>query len=676
MTRCVADADRPQTRVKDPDVRRFTSRRHQRLLATVLLAILSVVSLGLTGGVAVAAPVAAVPYPGSQPAWAVAANDRGLAVDDSIEGEIFLTLPNRAGAEAFATSVSTPGSATYRKWLTPQQWIAKFSPTPATYDAVVRFLTSKGLRITGKPASRLFVVFRGSAAQLSSVFSTALHRYDYAGRSLVGPSSPPKLPADVAGSVSAIGIDQSRALTRPDSVTQEDVVQGAGSRRSAGVAPAVEAPCSNYFGEHVVAVPKAYGATKFGTTNCGYTPAQLRSAYGLTRLNAAGFAGAGQTVAIVDAYASPTIVRDVNTYSAALGEPALTTYRQIVPKPSEFVDQETCAFPSGWQAEQTLDVEAVHGIAPKANILYVGGFNCQGGIDLSVSRILDGKLATIVSNSYGFIGEAVSADVLRGYVNLHLQAAGEGIGMYYSSGDHGDEVDRLGLTSPDFPASSPFATSVGGTSVGINKAGDIALETGWGSSLDPIAADGAGKPAYIDPLPGFFVVGAGGGRSGVFAQPAYQREVVPVALAKGKRVSPDISALADPFTGFKIGLRPIIDDTTLQTGGFTNEVIGGTSLASPLVAAQMAIVQQVTNQKIGFANPALYLLNKKVPAAFRDAVPQSPRQALVFSSADSGGLFLVSLDTDTSLQTRKGYDEVTGLGRASFSLLSSLATVG
>jgi subtilase family serine protease len=162
----------------------------------------------------------------------------------------------------------------------------------------------------------------------------------------------------------------------------------------------------------------------------------------------------------------------------------------------------------------------------------------------------------------------------------------------------------------------------------------------------------------------------------LFEQPAYQQGLVPVALARGKRVSPDISALADPFTGFKIGLRPIIDDPTLQTGAFTTAIIGGTSLASPLAAAQMAIVQQVTNQKIGFANPALYLLNRKVPAAFRDTVPQSPRQALVFSSADSGGLFLVSLDTDTSLQTRKGYDEVTGLGRASFSLLSSLATVG
>ncbi len=661
---------------KSPDVRRFSSRRRQRLLATVLLVSVAMVSLGLTGGVAAAALASVVPFPGSQPAWAVPANDRGIAVDESIEAELFLTLPNRVGAEAFATSVSTPGSTNYRAWLTPQQWIARFSPTPAKYDAVVRFLMSKGLRITGKPASRLFVVFRGSAEQLSSVFSTALHRYDYAGRSLVGPSSPPKLPADVAGSVAGISVDQSRALTRPDSVTQEDVVKGAGSRRTAGVAPAVEAPCSNYFGEHVVTVPKAYGATKFGTTNCGYTPAQVRSAYGLAKLDAAGFAGQGQTIAIVDAYASPSIVRDVNTYSAALGEPALTTYRQIVPKPSEFVDHFACGFPSGWQVEQTLDVEAIHGIAPRANILYVGGFNCQGGIDLSVSKILDGKLANIVSNSYSFIGEAVSADVLRGYVNVHLQAAGEGIGMYYSSGDNGDEVGRLGFASPDFPASSPFATSVGGTSVGVNKAGDIALETGWGSSLDEITTDASGKAQYLGPLPGDFAVGAGGGRSGLFAQPAYQRGVVPAALARGKRVSPDISALADPFTGFKIGIRPILDDATLQTGGFENQTIGGTSLAAPLVAAQMAIVQQVTNQKIGFANPALYSVNRKIPAVFRDAVPQRPRQALVFPAADSGGLFLVSLDTDTSLQTRRGYDEVTGLGRASFSLLSTLASAG
>ena len=95
-----------------------------------------------------------------------------------------------------------------------------------------------------------------------------------------------------------------------------------------------------------------------------------------------------------------------------------------------------------------------------------------------------------------------------------------------------------------------------------------------------------------------------------------------------------------------------------------------------VVAAQMAIVQQMTNQKIGFANPALYAVNRKIPALFRDTLPQSLRQALVFSSAGSDDQILVSLDADSSLQTQKGYDEVTGLGRASYSLLSSLATVG
>jgi subtilase family serine protease len=268
----------------------------------------------------------------------------------------------------------------------------------------------------------------------------------------------------------------------------------------------------------------------------------------------------------------------------------------------------------------------------------------------------------------------LSPDILRGYLNLHLQAAGEGIGMYYSSGDYGDEAMSLGIAAPDFPASSPFATSVGGTSLGINRAGDIALETGWGTNLDQIST--YGKPQYADPLPGYFVFGAGGGTSGLFAQPAYQRGTVPTTLARGKRVSPDISALADPFTGFSIGIRPIIDDSTLQTGGFENLTFGGTSLAAPLIAAQMAIVQQVANQKIGFANPALYAANKKVPGLFRDVLPHSPRQALVYSSPDFGGLYLVSLDTDTSLRTRTGYDEVTGLGRATFSLLSTLASVG
>ncbi|WP_288023839.1 hypothetical protein [Arthrobacter sp.] len=169
--------------------------------------------------------------------------------------------------------------------------------------------------------------------------------------------------------------------------------------------------------------------------------------------------GKGQTVAIIDAYASPTILADANAYSAAYGLPPMnaSNYQQIVPSPAEFKDEKLCGYPSGWQPEQSLDVDAVHGTAPGAKILYVGGDNCNAGIDIALSTILDGKLANIVSHSYGNLGEAVSANYLFGQVNLELQAAGEGIGLYYSSGDNGDEAANLGYTSPDFPASSPWA---------------------------------------------------------------------------------------------------------------------------------------------------------------------------------------------------------------------------
>jgi subtilase family serine protease len=651
-----------------------------RKSAVLVVSAASVVALSITG-VSTASAADRVEFAGSVPSWATSANDQGLAAaDTSVEGEVYLPLRNAATAAALATAASTPGDRGYRKTLSPDQWIKTFSPTQADLDSVVAYLKSQGLTISAVPASRQYVVFRGTAAQLGSAFSTSLHGYAYAGHRLVAPSVAPSLPTATAGKVSGVSIDQSRLLTKPNSIKQGDLgAQGEPqiTRKATAAVPVVPAPCSNYSGEHLATVPASYGGqTQYSTNACGYTPAQLRSAYGLTSLSKAGLTGTGQTVAIIDAYASPSIVDDVNTYSASLGEPGLTsaTYQQIVPAPSEFVDQAACQFPSGWQGEQTLDVEAVHGIAPGAKVLYVGGFNCGGGLDVALSTILDGKLANIVSNSYGNVGEAIPADVLKGEQNLHIQAAGEGIGLYFSSGDSGDEAARLGYPSPDFPASSPFVTSVGGTSIGIDQSGKLAYETGWGNTIDQITKDSTGALSYTEPLPGTrFIGGAGGGTSSVFAEPDYQKHVVPSSLAKGHRVSPDISALADPYTGFLIGIRPIIDNTTLETGAFINQTYGGTSLASPLVAAQIALVQQQTKTVIGFANPTLYGIDRVLPSAFRDVVPQSPPQAVAYTSKNSGNSYLVSFDRDTSLTTAKGYDNVTGLGGVSFPLLSLIA---
>ncbi len=629
-------------------------------------------ALGTTGALA-APPSPDTSFPGAVPSWAQPANDQGAAAaGTTVEGEVYLHLRDAAGATALAAAVSDPANRHYQDWLSPSRWIGRFSPTRGDYAAVVDHLEAKGLTITGTPESRLYVVFRGTAAQVNGAFGTDLHNYNFHGTTLVGPASIPSLPAAVAATVAGLSVDQGRLLTRPDSLEQ-----GAGlphTPEAATLAPAQRAVCSTYYGEHRFAIPPAYGRTEANTFICGYTPSQIQSAYGKGLLADAepgnsgrhGHApdGRGQGVAIIDAYASPTMLSDVNTYSAKYGLPAMdsASYQQIVPAPSEFSDQALCQFPSGWQSEQTLDVDSVHGAAPGAGILYVGGFNCGGGLDIAMSTILDHKLANIVSNSYSNRGEAVPADVIAGEVTIQLQAAGEGVGLYFSSGDNGDEVANLGYASPDFPASSPWVTAVGGTSLAVDQRGRYLFETGWGNVLDKFA-----NGAYAAPLPGtLFGGGAGGGVSAVFAEPGYQKGVVPDSLSQGNRVSPDIASLADPYTGYVIGISPINDNATLATDPFTIKTFGGTSLACPLTAGQMAVAQQVSGTVLGFANPAIYAVDRSGPWAFTDVVPRNHQPILAYTSARSGNNYLLSMDKDTSLATAKGYDDVTGVGSMSY----------
>ena len=656
----------------------FKPRKFVTKILATGAAVACAVAMGATG--AAAAPVSPdTPYPGSVPNWAKPSNDKGAAAaDTSVEGELFLSLRNQDGAKALAQAVSDPRSSKYQKSLSPSQWIARYSPTKADYANTVSFLKSKGLTITGTPDSRQYVVFRGTAAQVNTAFGAQLHKYDFKGTTLVGPSKAPTLPKAVAAHVLGVTVDQGTAK-HPNYATP-DSGQNAKARSRSAAPAAPSAACSNYFGQNFDTVPSAYGRTSFPTYICGYTPSQIESAYGKDALAKAmpgnsgkhGHApdGSGQTVAIIDAYASPTILADANAYSAKYGLPPMDAgnYQQIVPSPGEFKDEALCAFPSGWQPEQSLDVDAVHGAAPGAKILYVGGHNCNAGIDIALSKILDGKLANIVSNSYGNEGEAVSANYLFGQVNLELQAAGEGIGLYYSSGDSGDETAKLGYASPDFPASSPWVTAVGGTSLAITKNGSYQFETGWGDTRDPIT-DGA----YVDPLPGPFLAGAGGGVSAAFAQPAYQRGVVPDSLAHGKRVSPDVSSVADPYTGYVVGISSINDNATLATNPFAIFTYGGTSLACPLTAGQMAVAQQVSGQVLGFANPAIYATNRQQARTVRDVVPPRTQQALAFTRPSTGRKYLVSLNLDTSLKTARGYDDVTGLGSMNYQFALAVA---
>ena len=213
-------------------------------------------------------------------------------------------------------------------------------------------------------------------------------------------------------------------------------------------------------------------------------------------------------------------------------------------------------------------------------------------------------------------------------------------------------------------------TAVGGTSTGIDQNGSVVAEAGWGTNLKKVVAGDSGLSYAPATLWGG---GAGGGRSTIFGQPDYQRGVVPASLARGRRVSPDIAADADPYTGMRMGITPSTDDGTAPAGDYHETTYGGTSLASPLVAAQMALVQQLTHLTIGFANPTIYAFHRAVASVPRDVSSTAPF-LLAYTSASSGNTYLVVGNRDTSLAVTPGYDDVTGLGAITFDALRRATT--
>jgi subtilase family serine protease len=289
-------------------------------------------------------------------------------------------------------------------------------------------------------------------------------------------------------------------------------------------------------------------------------------------------------------------------------------------------------------------------MAPGANIYYLGAKNCDTGIDVALNYAVQHHVADMVSNSYGNLGEDIPASEIAKEHGIFVQAAAEGIGMYFSSGDSGDEAAGTGFQQPDYPASDTMVTAVGGTSLAIGAAGNRQFATGWGTDLDEVNADDDG---YQQPLPGAFRFGAGGGTSTIFAQPDYQQGVVPASLShryggQAMRVVPDVAAIADPYTGFLIGL-------TLD-GKYQTLAIGGTSLASPVFTGIQALASQGRSAPIGFANPLLYSLAGS--PAYHDVTPTRVPKGVT----NPTGSYLVTLGRDSSLRTSYGYDNVTGNG--------------
>ena len=500
-----------------------------------------------------------------------------VAGSSSIDFEVELKLSDLPGAQAFAQAVSTPGSTTYGRYLTPAQWEQRFSPSATDVQRVTAFLTRSGFKVLGASADRMAISASGTAAQVERAFATSLSYHQVDGSKLRLADRDLSVPAAIAASVTAVaGVSETRAHP-------EDLTDAPGSTAPASPSPAgnseqpagfrVAPPCGAYYGQKLDAMLAPFGngyPSDPPWAVCGYTPPQIRSAYNLSGASD----GSGVTVAVVDAYASPTILSDAQKY-ASLNDPShLLAAGQLSQRlATSFTDQAPCGGAPGWYGEETLDVEAVHATAPGANILFAGARNCnEAELNDAVRGIVDGHLANVITNSYGDgagdLFEDPSSRVAAD--STLLMAAGTGISVLFSSGDSGDEFTSTGLVVADYPASSPWATAVGGTTLQIGAAGQRIGEFGWSTARSFLCNE-----AYINaggctndslgkwlPINEALDGGSGGGTSFVYRQPFYQRGVVPDALSHRNaavvgsapmRVEPDISMEADPATGFLVG---------------------------------------------------------------------------------------------------------------------------
>ncbi len=567
--------------------------------------------------------------------------------------------PDLAGAAAFADSVATPGSPAFHHYLSPNAYTARFGPSAGHAAAVTAWLTAQGLAQVHSGSGRDYVSATGPVSRIQSAFGVRVNQYRLTaadGEPTVIQSNDRavSLPAALAPDVLGVtGLDNAPPVTA--------TAEAALARDAPASKPATPA-CSHYWAQYTTSFRPAYrGLAKGALPACGYSAGQIRAAYGATTAAT----GKGQTVALTESEAPTAMLATLKDYAKANHLPA--------PKPGQFRERQpaaggTCGAtsPGAAQAdfysdEAEMDSEAVYAMAPGAAQLMVVGQGCnedQALLDAALA-VLTGNgarpWATVVSNSWQIPLGEVPAQTVHA---IDLRAAAEGVGMYFASGD------TPGLT---VTGSDPYATAVGGTTLGIGARNNRVFETGWS---DDYATLGAGT--WTDTG---VSTGTGGGTSGAWGQPAYQKGVVPASMSRvrvGKRVVtgravPDLAADGDPDSGLLTGY--IASGTDARPGPYQTEANAGTSLATPLVAGLVADAQQGERSAFGFINPLLYRLAGT--RAFHDVLPVTaavPQQDRGAWEAASGGaspavdVFDSQERAFTQQLTARGYDTMTGVG--------------
>ncbi|WP_348788319.1 S53 family peptidase [Leifsonia sp. NPDC080035] len=517
-------------------------------------------------------PLNLVPLPGSErPERSGYIAHGALDAEAPVQATLVLRRRSPLPEDAFASSQSRP--------LTRDELAERYGASPDDVALVTRTLAPLGVTIEEENAAERRVRVSGPARVMARVFGTDLAAAKREDADDTAPSYRQRsgglsIPAALDGVVTAVlGLDdrpQARAQFR-------------------------------------IAMPAA--------VNTSYTPPQLGKVYAFPD----GTDGSGQTIAIIE-LGGGYEQADLDTYFAGLG----ITPPSVIAVGVDGGDNNPGQDPNGADGEVMLDIEVAGALAPGADILVYFAPNTDAGFLDAVSTAAHADpTPAAISISWGQSEDQWTAQARTAFDQALQDAAALGVTTTVAAGDDGSS-DRVGdgKAHVDFPASSPHALACGGTRLDADgTTGTVRSETVWNN--------GTGSGA------------TGGGVSAVFPLPSWQANVgVPSgaggtdagggANGPGGRGVPDVSAVADPQTGYRIR----VDGKDI--------VIGGTSAVAPLWAALIARLVQSSGTRLGLLQPKLYdsIRAGQVAAGFRD-----------ITSGDNGAYTAGS-----------GWDACTGLG--------------
>lgn len=458
---------------------------------------------------------------------------------DAMRISLVLKPRNQAALDDFLKRLQDPRDPAYRRFLTPAEFNARFGPSESDVRLVSEHLARYGMRV-GRLGS-LVLTAEGPTASVESSFQVQVGNYQTrSGRVAHAANADPIFPADLAGKIKAVaGLDDFMQL-RPRA--RERALDSRASMSD------------------------------------GMTPAKIRSAYSLDTIPQT---GAGETLAIFTL--AGYTASDIAAYASATGITAPTLQNVLVDGGP--------ANPSDGAEETTLDIQLAAAVAPGlSKIMVYQGPNTDTGVLHTYAQIANDNVAKVVSSSWG-LSEDLSSSSFRDAENtIFQQMAAQGQSIFAASGDDGatDDQTRPNNLSVDDPASQPYVTAVGGTTLSLTSANTYRSESAW--------------------------AGSGGGTSDYWAQPSWQSQVGTNNHGQwtNGRMLPDVSLNADPNTGYSIYFG----------GGW--HVYGGTSCAAPIWAAFTSLVNQKRvadgRSRVGFLNPQLYQIGQSAqnPAAFHD----------------------------------------------------------